>query len=249
MKKIILLLTILIALVVIDLATGIFYWNRLHLVFDAGNFNNILSPVVGFTALVVNALVLILFLKQTKIIQSQNLKPFFIDLITRLEQESKLVSISHFVNGQREKLQGFDNAINLYSKTIKLLEHSSDYKRFVNSNKGFIQESEAENLAFYKLLYPLIYTTVSTSEIRMFTKKVKRLIDTINNSNLLNEDKQYLVGQINSEVLANYHNLIDAIKTRSSETFCFALPCVYADELDEVVPIVDILETPFLIKD
>lgn len=248
MKKIILLVVVLIVLVALDLATGIFYWNRLHLVFDADNFNNILSPIVGFTALVVNALVLILFLKQTKIIQSQNLKPFFLDRISRIEQESKSVSISHYVNGQREKLPGFDNAINLYIKTIKLLEHRSDYKRFVSSEKSTIQESKAESSTFFKLLYPLIYATVPSSEICLFVKKVKRLIDTINSSSLLDEDKQYLVGQINSEILSNYNDLIDTVKTITSDDFYFALPCVYADELDEIVPIVNLLDTDFIIS-
>ena len=247
MKKILLLLPLLILIVVLDLATGIFYWNRLNLVFNASNFNNIVSPLVGLTALIVNALVLILFLKQTKIIQSQNLKPFFIDRITRIEQESNAVTISNYVNGKKHKIQGFDKIISLYIKIIKALKDRTDYHRFIINVKKNIQESSAESLAFYKLLYPLIYTTVSSSEICLFTKKIGRLIETIEASNLLNDDKQYLLGQINSEVLSNYNSLLEIINLNSIDNFYYALPCIYDDSVGEIVPIINILDTEFII--
>lgn len=248
MKKIILLLASLILVVLFDIGIGIFYWNRLHLVFDASNFNNIVSPLVGLTSLCVNVLVLFLFLKQTKIIQSQNLKPFFLDRISRIEQESKSVTISIYVNGDKVKIQGFDKIISLYIKTIKALKHRTDYKRFVSAQQKSIQESSAENLTFYKLIYPLIYTTVATSELCLFAKKISRLIETIKTSNLLEDDKQYLLGEINSEILSNYNNLLEVIDLMSESNFYYVLPSVYDGSVDEVVPIINLLDTDFIIK-
>lgn len=248
MKKNSLLLIILIIVITLDFVTGIFYWNRLHLVFDASNFNNIVSPLIGLIALIVNALVLILLLKQTKTIQSQNLKPFFIDRINRIEQESKTIKISNYINGQKVKIQGFDQIIALYMKIVKALKYSIDYKNFVKTNKKNIKESLAEDLKFYNLLYPLIYTTVSSSELCLFTKKINRLIESIKSSNMLKEDKEYLLDQINSDFLSNYNALIEFIISESNGIFSLNIPCVYDDSIDEIVPIVNILDTDFIIS-
>lgn len=248
MKKLILLLAALVLVFTVDIATGIFYGNRIHLVFDASNFNNIISPVVGLLALIVNALVLILLLKQTKIIQSQNLKPFFIDRINRIEQEAKSITISRKSNGTKIKVQGFDKIVSLYIKTVKALRNRSDYKNFAKANNKNIKESNVEGANFYNLLYSLIYTTVGSSELCLFTKKINRLIESIQSSNLLKEDKEYLLGQINSDLLSTYNDLLELIKSVSNDSFSFNIPCIYEDTVDEVVPIINLIDTPFIIK-
>jgi len=60
-----------------DLLSGIWYWNRLNLKFDSGEFNNILTPLLTLIATPIYAFALYTTIKQNKIAHRQNLKPFY----------------------------------------------------------------------------------------------------------------------------------------------------------------------------
>lgn len=67
------LLSILILLILIDLSTGIWYWNKLNLKFNSSEFNNIVTPILTMIATPIYAWALYTTIKQNKIALSQNL--------------------------------------------------------------------------------------------------------------------------------------------------------------------------------
>ena len=84
---VLLLLAIIIVLLLVDIGTGIWYYNRPHLSFSPSNFNNIATPIIGIISIGIYSLALFISAKQTLIIQSQNLKPHFERDFERLKKE------------------------------------------------------------------------------------------------------------------------------------------------------------------
>ena len=89
------LLVILITLVLVDILTRFFLWKGLNLVFNASNFNNIVTPIATVVAIGVYYNTLRNLIKQTEIIQSQNMKPFFEAKLKNLISKAESVIIEY----------------------------------------------------------------------------------------------------------------------------------------------------------
>ena len=98
-KTITILLIIAIGLLLVDLFTGIWYWNRLNLKFDLANYNYVVSPTFAifatiiyglalFNAIKQNRIILSQSIEQNRIILSQNIKPHYEREIENLISQS-----------------------------------------------------------------------------------------------------------------------------------------------------------------
>lgn len=212
-----LLLLILITLISIDLLTGIWFWNKYNLLFSAENFNNIFTPILTMLATIIYGIALFISIRQNKIILSQSIKPYYEKEIKKLAKRAKKTIIENKIIFPNEKINAL-NYIRFINKSVfedeiiggnnikfvgllKSQEYLDDLSRFRNGEElswGYIENREY----IAQLLFLLNFATINP--IFFLYSDIKTLIQEINQSKLLQEEKSLLKKRIKSNLLSEY---------------------------------------------
>ena len=132
------MLVLIIILLVIDIFTGIWYWNRNNLIFNPVNFNNILTPILTLLAIIIYGIALFTSIEQNKILHNQNIKPYYLKEIKNLKNRAKKTEINHLGVFDEEKVHLLNYTKYLMSAITKLTKSNdfiNDYKDFENNLK------------------------------------------------------------------------------------------------------------------
>jgi len=208
-KLIIGLLTILIVLAIIDILTGIFYWNRTYLEFDASNFNNISTPIIGVISLIVYGLALNLSQRQNKLLQSQHLRFYYAREVDKIIQDfnKKLIDTKII---QREKNDyNYITVHRLISTLLADLRENSDYLLDLESFKkgDKLSLNYFKGRSYYPLVLFLSEYTLGLPYVGF--QNTKDLLTEIENADLTTVDKLHLRMRIKKEILNEYLGMME----------------------------------------
>jgi len=243
MKKIIIILLILFStLLIIDLASGIWYWNRLNLLFDSTEFNNILTPTISFFAFIIYGLALFMTIKQNKIILSQNIKPHYENEIERYLLKAKQISIKNHFDPESKTVNGFDYVDLIQDKLLSLTKNKDynedlkKYKQGISMNKEYFKKR-----SYFVTLTFLTDFTIGFNPINFLYLDLERFITEINLSKLIEEDKILIKKKIRNLFLDKYMTIINMTKTY--DFYKVLIPIYY--NTDGKVEFKNIAETEF----
>jgi hypothetical protein len=185
-------------LVLIDILTGICYWNRLNLIFSSSIFNDLLSPITGVIAIVVYSYTLKVTIRQNRTINSFTIKDSLLKELTKLKQiyQNNLIDIdkSKFVT----TIKFYDEIQFVFSE----LQNNKQYKEDIQHKDVKFQIEEIEKKSYFK----------SFNLIRLFTLKLSQrhfhqlqeYINEIIDSELVLEHKKQIIKEIEKEILYDY---------------------------------------------
>lgn len=210
-KNIIILLFCVILLITVDLLTGIYFWNRSHLNFNSQNFNNIVTPIVSAVAAIIYALALKTTLRQNKIILSQNIKPHFERNIDELFVEAKTTKV-----GARQQ---DDSPLNFtllnYPLLVKdLVLELAKNRDFEEDYKTIFKEKNSKSTDYFsgRSYYPVALELngflIGNFSITFFYDKINNLMDEIESSQLIDDDKEHLIKRVKQTFLNEYMSLV-----------------------------------------
>lgn len=213
------LFIIIILLLLIDILTGIFYWNRINLLFDSSEFNNISTPIIGIVSFIVYSLALFLAFNQNKTILSQHLRPYYEREINRTISELEKEKIDTVLIETDGKEYNGINYPNLISNQLIILSKNTDYlKDLTDYENGIELKTEyLKERSYYPIIVFLSQYTVGLYN-RFRYDYLKELIVEINEAKLLNEDKRILKKRIKKEILSYYISFVDFEQTSLIET-------------------------------
>lgn len=209
---IITLLIVAIGLLLADLLTGIWYWNKLNLNFSPSNYNDIVTPIFSVIATIIYAWALFNTIKQNKIILSQNIKPYYEKEVENLKSKAEGIIIDGTLLSPTEppKITAL-NFIKIINDTIITLsqnqEFLEDYKKY-EQNDTLTKEYFEKRNYYGKLLF-LAEFTMEINSISFFYRDIKLLIEEINQSKLIPEEKELFKKRIKRTLLNEYMAFID----------------------------------------
>lgn len=206
----IILVILAIALLLIDIFTGIWYWNRCNLIFNSTEYNNILTPSLTIVATLIYGYALFLSLKQNKIVMSQTIKPHYEREIENYIDEAKKIKItSKTVHSDQDiDITNFMKYINesIYS-LARNQEYLEDYDNY-NNGKSITSKHVMGRDYIFDLMF-LSEFALPLSKVSSFYDKLKELIEEINHSKLILEDKQLLKKRLERTLLSEYLSFIE----------------------------------------
>jgi len=211
------LLIILIILIAIDIGTGIWFWNRENLIFDSATFNNVATPLLTVSAIIIYGIALNTSMKQNKIILSQSLKPQYDELISDLYSKGSQRT-------QFFEFEGVDfsySPLNYIPKIIKALhllrnndEYIEDIRKRRDGEKDVFRNFTQKS--YFGLVTFLSEFTMGVNSVSFYYNDIKNLIQEINKSQLIDQDKELLKKKIKRLFLAEYFALIKLEKSTLS---------------------------------
>lgn len=204
MKKYIIALIILLVLtcglIAVDILIRI--WFQFDLVFDPVNFTNIGTPIIGIVSLVVYLITLLFLMKQNKVIQSQNLRPYFERQIDNIYNATKEKNFK--IEIESGKFVEY-NGLNFTDKLKEIFVE-------LNGNQHYLQDVAVKGKKF-----PINYLAGRQywkleSVLSMFTEDfwhlhfydVQLLLKEISNSKIIDDEKIQLKNRIHRELLKEY---------------------------------------------
>lgn len=241
-------LIILIALIVailllIDILTGIWYWNKYNLIFDSYEFNNILTPSLTIIATIIYATALFLSLKQNRIVLSQNIKPHYeielenlINDAANTKIESNIVHVDQDINVTNYMKYLNDSILNL-ARNAQFLEDYQNYNEGKKITKKHIMESDY----IHEIMFLSRFTILS--KVSFFYDKLKYFIEEINDSKLITEDKVLIKKRLKMKLLVEYLSFVEFEGAHSN--IMPPIPLLYADLSNEEIQFGQISKTDF----
>ena len=201
------LLIVLICLVLVDIFTGIFYWNRMNLLISSENFNNIVTPIATSLAFIVYLFTLFYFVSQNKLLLSQSLKPFYNKQIDDLIKRTNLVKVH--IGADEYSIY---NYIVYIKKLLDNINDDDNYKCDLDkyNRREALNESYFEERTYSDKLAELL-CFIEPNEIFFFQQEVVDLILNIKSSKMIKEDKELLVYRLNDSLLKGYLDFIKAL--------------------------------------
>lgn len=217
MKKliniVIILLIICISLFLVDIFTGIWFWNRLNLEFSSSEFNNIITPVTGLIAIFIYYIALKYTQIQNKTINSYNLKEQFIKDIQKLRFEAKGIEVNlsdlyktNFLEFEKVVLNIFTHE--LYNNQEYLFDSNN------NVNINFIDD-EIQKKSYYPQIHFLYSFVTMHSMSHGYYQKLKKFIEKVLELDMIENHKKNILEEIENELINDYLILISNIKTIS----------------------------------
>jgi len=226
-KAIVIFLIIASLLLIVDLLTGIWYWNKINLLFNSNKFNNIFTPIISFLAFIVYALALYMAIKQNEIILSQNIKPHYENEIDEYIAKAKEISIKNSLVLGSKEYNGFQYVDAIKDSLLTLTndkDYNEDYEAY---EKGEIKNKEYfKTRSYYDTLLFLSEFTIDLNEINFFNLELKNLTDEINISKLIQEDKSLLKKKIKRLFLDKYMTIMRF--TKMYEFMKIKFPILYS---------------------
>lgn len=207
-KFIPILLLIIAVLIATDVLIRVWFHNEYNLIFSSSEFNNILTPLLTFIATVIYGWALLTTIGQNKIILSQSIKPFYEKEIEKLVRKAETTQV------EKTSLYA-DQDVNLinYTKYVtKTLYKLTEYKHYNEDYENYEIARNNTNMTFEYLksrsyfseyLF-LSHLTMPLGPVHFFYGDLKKLIEEINNSKLITEDKILLKKQIQRTFLTEY---------------------------------------------
>lgn len=194
------LLLILIALIITDIITGIWFWNKYNLIFNAANFNNIITPILTLIAIIIYGLALFTSIKQNRIIYDQSILPYYLDEIKKLKKKAKNKNFDtlNLFEGKKVNLLNFTthlfSAITNLTKNIEFLKDYEDFKNGIERNFEYFKTREYFNYLMF------IYEFTIGFDIKFNFIDVKQLVEQIDSSELIKNNKTILKKRIKREL-------------------------------------------------
>lgn len=226
-KTIIILLITAISLLIIDLLTGFWYENKLNLLFSSNEFNNISTPIISFFAFIVYALALYMTIKQNKIILSQNIKPHYENEIEEYKIKAKGISIKNTFILDSIEYNGFEYIDAINDSLIQLTKDNDYNEDYEKNKKGEIQNKNYfKTRTYYDTLLFLSQFAIGLNPINLFHLELKTLIEEINTSKLINEDKSLLKKRIKRLFLDKYLTMMSL--TQIYDFLKIPIPILYS---------------------
>ena len=195
------------------LLTGIWFWDRNIFLSKPSNFNNILSPIISFFALIVYSIALFTTINQNKIILSQNIKPHYEKEIKEYLIKAKNIKILYGFDSEQIEfnalnyMTGIRNGIGKIRNNEEYWEDIEKHKQKEEINEEYLQKR-----SYYGTLLFLSEFTLGVNPIAFFYNDLKQLIEEISLSKLIEEDKQLLKKRIHREFLAEYLAFIKHVR-------------------------------------
>lgn len=201
-KKIIVVIICLLAsivfLVLIDIFTGIWYWNRLNLIFSSSTFNNLLTPMTGVIAIVVYSYTLKVTIRQNRTINSFTIKDSLLKELPKLKQiyQNNLIEID---KGKFVSTIKFYDEIQL---AFGALQNDKHYKEDIQHKDVKFRIEEIEKKSYYEnyILISLFILKLSQRHFYQLQEFVNEIID----SELVLEHKKQIIKEIENEILYDY---------------------------------------------
>lgn len=194
------LLLILIALIITDIITGIWFWNKYNLIFNAANFNNIITPILTLIAIIIYGLALFTSIKQNRIIYDQSILPYYLDEIKKLKKKAKNKNFDtlNLFEGKKVNLLNFTthlfSAITNLTKNIEFLKDYEDFKNGIERDFEYFKTREYFNYLMF------IYEFTIGFDIKFNFIDVKQLVEQIDSSELIKNNKTILKKRIKREL-------------------------------------------------
>lgn len=214
MKKInwvIILLSVIIMLLLLDILTGIWYLNRVDLKFSSVEFNNIITPISGIIAIIIYSVALTTSQKQNKIINSFQHKDLFIKDIQKLRKEGKEIEVK-LVGIYTTNFIEFESTItNIF---IEELFKNDEYEIDTNTYND-ISKEEIEKKSYYPQMIFINQIVLKHSLNHGYYIKLQKLINKVLDSDLIDSHKKEIFEEIENELIRDYLELINTIKTIS----------------------------------
>lgn len=221
------LLITLIVLILIDIFTGIFFWNRLNLVFDASNYNNIVTPTATVLAFCVYTVTLIYLIRQTKIIQSQNMKPFFETKLKILISKAESVIIEYKGSDEVKKYNAL-TYINGLTTLYELLKY--DFKEdLIRANENITTEY-IEGRSYYKRFSIIFEIINDKNPLYKYYLTVEQFLNDVETSTMTNEDKALFKKEVIDILLKDYIEFIRLLDSNS--IYNPEIPLLYITDSD-----------------
>lgn len=200
------LLIICIILLILDISTGIWFWNRVNLLFNSSNFNNILTPIISFLAFIIYALALYMTIKQNKILLSQNIKPFYEKRIDELIINSKKNKINYYTDDEIKECHLLEY-INVLNKKIIELGINKDYLLDLNRYRNgiIINKEYLKTRSYYGTsLFLAGFSLPFNPDLEFYYNDIIDIIEEVNLSKMIKEDKILINKRIKHIFLRDY---------------------------------------------
>ena len=245
-KYILITLGILISLVLIDILTGIYFWNRLHLIFSSSTFNNIATPIVGIIAVIIYSLALNISFKQNRIIQSQHLKPYFENELIEIEKKLKSYKFDlKIVESKYDECNGI-NFTSVIMEQLTALTQDQDYKDDTTLlEKGEVfTRTYIMSRSYYNIVVFLASFTIGI-DLKLSFNYIIEFADEIDNSKLLKVDIEQIKRKVRKDLIGQYISYIEFEK--KDRKFIPLIPNIfdYQNIHDEKIEFTTISETLF----
>lgn len=222
-------------LLTVDIVTRYWFWAGINLKFDPANFNNIVSPITGLISFVVYFLTLLYVIKQnneiqfqSRIIQSQNLRPYYeksIDNIIQKVKDTKYVL--KIPNEPDTPYDGF-NFINVIQDAVDLLHKDKHYLEDIKLEK---METDYVLLRTYSK-YVIFFSEFTIGLGNKFQyATIKSLIEEIEQSKLIPDEQAQLKKRIRNELLGQYLSFVSF----ASHSFYPPVPVLVLSDLSSPV--------------
>lgn len=212
------LLLILIALIITDIITGIWFWNKYNLIFNAANFNNIITPILTLIAIIIYGLALFTSIKQNRIIYDQSILPYYLDEIKKLKKKAKNKNFDtlNLFEGKKVNLLNFTthlfSAITNLTKNIEFLKDYEDFKNGIERDFEYFKTREYFNYLMF------IYEFTIGFDIKFNFIDVKQLVEQIDSSELIKNNKTILKKRIKRELhIQEYIAFVDFFDKNSGK--------------------------------
>lgn len=227
-----------IILILIDIVIRCFFGFNFQLPFESTYFNNIVTPLATCIAAYIYALALFNSIKQNKILLSQTIKPYFEKEIDRLIIESDEITIRTVIIENKIKINKIINVRNYIHLIYDICEELSKNEDFENDfndfKKGiFYKKKHFEERSYYSEVLFLNKLTLGVAVIPSFYDKIKSLIEEINVSNLIEDDKILIKKSIFRIFLADYIRFIEFLDTKPP-FFMPPIPCLYTSSNNNI---------------
>ena len=217
--------------------------NKLNLVFDSSEFNNIVTPILTIVATFIYAFALFTTIKQNKIALSQNIKPYYLDEIKKFEKKAKKVVVNDETVFPGEKITA-ENYISYIMKALVELTKNEQYKEdYKNHSKGTKLTNEyIRTRTYYNLVMFLTGYTFHLSDINFLQSEIASLVGEINLSKLIEEDKILLKKQIDRTFFQNY---LSFIEFEDKHDFAPQIPILFRRPLESDIYFEKLSQTNF----
>jgi hypothetical protein len=235
---------LIITLLLIDLLSGIWYWNRLNLIFDAAIFNNLLTPIMTVLATIIYGWALFTTINQNKIILSQNIKPYYEKEIAKYVLKTKENKIDEKFIFDGEDINCL-NYVKYIAKTYYILMENEEFNvDYIQCEKGKVITREyIKNRSYFKELLFLYNFSFGINPVEFLYSDIKTLIIEINGSKLIEEDKNILKKEIYRNLVLEYVKFFE-MDTDSVLSFP-KIPFIYQDFNSDTVIWKRLSETSF----
>jgi hypothetical protein len=232
------LLIITIVLILIDIAIRCFFGFNFQLFFESAYFNNIVTPIATCIAVYIYTMALFNSVKQNKILLSQTIKPYFEKEIERLIKESDEIIIRTVLiknKIMKDKIINVKNYIDLINDICIELSKNEDFKNDFNDfEKGILyKKNHFEERSYYSEVLFLNQFVSEIGVIPFFYDKIKILIEEINISKLIEEDKILIKNSIKRTFLAEYFSFIKFLDSHPP-FFMPPIPCIMSSSNNNI---------------